>query len=166
MKRLTLQSLAVAIIGVFTVPAYAQSQGNDSQVISLPAGQGCAFALDIEIVPNPHRVFKEFKDKKGKVRQLTAGAGNTLTFTNVATGNTVSLKSNGSVEHITLNPDGSQTYVVTGHNVLILFPSDVPAGPTTTLYVGRLEFTISATGVFTVKSFSGTSTDLCAALST
>ena len=54
---------------------------------------------------------------------------------------------------------------LTGHNVLILFPSDVPAGPSTTLYVGRVVFTADVNGIFTLVSTSGTSTDLCAALS-
>jgi hypothetical protein len=41
----------------------------------------------------------------------------------------------------------------------------VPAGPTTTLVVGRVVFTIGADGVFTLVSTSGTTTDICAALS-
>jgi hypothetical protein len=49
--------------------------------------------------------------------------------------------------------------------VLILFPSDVPEGPSTTLYVGRVVFTIDDAGVFTVVSTSGKSTDICAELS-
>ena len=53
----------------------------------------------------------------------------------------------------------------TGHNVLILFPSDVPAGPSTTLYVGRVVYTIGTDGVFTLVSTRGTATDICAALS-
>ena len=64
-----------------------------------------------------------------------------------------------------VNADGSQRVTLTGHNVLILFPSDVPAGPSTTLYVGRVVFTVDVNGIFTLVSTSGTSTDLCAALS-
>jgi hypothetical protein len=48
--------------------------------------------------------------------------------------------------------------------VLILFPTDVPAGPSTTLYVGRVVFTVVG-DVFTLRSTSGTATDICAALS-
>lgn len=137
----------------------------DAVVIDLPAGLACDFALSVEISSNPNRVFKEFKDKNGNVvRQLTAGKGNTLAFTNLATNKKLSLKPNGAVEHITFNPDGSQTWVVTGHNVLILFPTDVPAGPSTTLYVGRVVFTVDTSGVFTLQSVSGKSTDICAAL--
>ena len=53
-----------------------------------------------------------------------------------------------------------------GHLVLIMFPSDVPAGPSTTLYVGRVVFDVdNATGVFTLREARGNATDLCAALS-
>jgi len=74
---------------------------------------------------------------------------------------------NGSVTHTTVNPDGSTTVADTGHNVVILFPTDVPPGPSTTQYVGRLVYTVSPPpdAVFTVQSFSGQTTDICAALS-
>jgi hypothetical protein len=98
------------------------------------------------------------------VRTITAGQGVELLFTNVSTGATFDVTSSGSVTQTTFNPDGSQTVVSTGHNVVILFPSDVPAGPSTTQYVGRLVYTVSPSGVFTVQSFSGTSTDICAEL--
>jgi len=134
-------------------------------VIDLPAGVACSFPLRVEIWNNTNRVFKEFTDKNGNVvRILTAGKGNTLAFTNLLTGETVQLKANGAVEHITLNADGSQTWEVTGHNVLILFPTDVPAGPSTTLYVGRVVFTVDTSGTFTLQSTSGTATDICAEL--
>jgi len=71
----------------------------------------------------------------------------------------------GAVQQSVVNADGSATVTSTGHNVLILFPSDVPAGPSTTLYVGRVVFTVGANGVFTVVSTSGSATDICAALS-
>lgn len=135
-------------------------------VIDLPAGLACAgFDLRVEIWNNPNRVFKEFRDKDGNVvRILTAGKGNTLSFTNRSTNKKLSLKPNGSVEHVAFGLDGSQTWSVTGHNVLILFPTDVPAGPSTTLYVGRVVFTVDTNAVFTLQSVSGRSTDICAAL--
>jgi len=110
-------------------------------------------------------VVREFKDENGNVvRLLTAGKGNTLAFTNLSTGETLWLRPNGAVEHVTFGADGLQTWAITGHNVLILFPSDVPAGPSTTQYVGRVVFTVDASGVYRLQSASGTSTDLCALL--
>jgi hypothetical protein len=156
----------VILVGSATQSIAAEPPLPPDMVIDLPVGQACAgFDLRVEIWNNPNRVFKEFKDKNGNVvRMLTAGKGNTLAFTNLLTNKKLWLKPNGAVEHITLNPDGSQTWTVTAHNVLILFPTDVPAGPSTTLYVGRVVFTVDTSGVFTLQSVSGKSTDICAAL--
>lgn len=63
-----------------------------------------------------------------------------------------------------MGPGGLQTHVATGHNVLIFFPSDVPAGPSTTLYVGQVVFTVDAQGTFTFVRSSGSTIDVCAAL--
>ena len=130
-----------------------------------PAGQACAgFDLKIDQTGSA-KAPKVFTDENGNpVRQLTAGKGFALRFTNQNTGATYSLKANGSVTKVTFNADGTQTFVTTGHNVLILFPTDIPAGPTTTVYVGRVVFNVAPDGVFTLRSTSGTSTDICAAL--
>jgi len=109
--------------------------------------------------------MREFTDQNGNVvRILAAGKGFDLTFTNLSSGETVELPSNGSVARTTINDDGTTTVESTGHNVLILFPTDIPAGPSTTLYVGRLVYTVDANGVFTVQSTSGPTTDICALL--
>lgn len=133
--------------------------------IFLPGGTACQFDLLIEVGGDARGTYLEFKDRNGNiVRTLTAGTGNTLTFTNGVTGATHTLISNGAVDHVTLNPDGTQTHVDTGHNVLILFPTDVPAGPSTTLYIGQVVFDLAVDGTFTLQSASGKSTDICAAL--
>ena len=104
-------------------------------------------------------------DKNGNVvRLLEAGIGPAFVFTNLTTSATFSTRSNGSVVRTTVNPDGSLTVTATGHFVLILFPTDVPAGPSTTLYVGRIVYTIDSGGVFTLLEVSGQTTDICAAL--
>lgn len=156
----------VAAAGLLLASASASVLAADL-VLDLPAGLACAgFDLRVEITGNPNRVSREFTDRNGNVvRMLTAGKGNTLSFTNLGTGAVLALRPNGSVEHIGLLPDGSQKWATTGHNVLILFPTDIPAGPSTTLYVGRVTFTINTSGVFTMGSTSGKSTDICAALS-
>jgi hypothetical protein len=49
--------------------------------------------------------------------------------------------------------------------VVILFPTDTPAGPSTTLYVGRIVYTVvNDIQEFNVQTHSGTTTDICAAL--
>jgi len=56
-----------------------------------------------------NRIERSFFDKSGNfVRFISAGTGSALTFTNLGTNVTISTKSNG-------------------HNILILFPTDVPA---------------------------------------
>jgi hypothetical protein len=134
--------------------------------IDLPAGVACAgFDLRVEGMGDK-RIMREFTDRNGNVvRLLSAGKGFTLTFTNLSPGGeSLTLQSNGSVERTTVNSDGTSTVVSTGHNVLILFPTDIPAGPSTTLYVGRIVYTVDASEVFTLQSTSGTTTDLCALL--
>ena len=151
-------TLCVTLLG--TASASAQTTEPD-----FPAGVACAFPMDIES-SGGQQVMREFVDKDGNVvRTLAAGKGAVLTFTNVDTGETLTVTTGGSVTHITLHPDGSFTFVTTGHNVLILFPSDVPAGPSTTLTQGRVVFTIDTNGVFTVTEVEGRTTDICAALS-
>lgn len=134
-------------------------------VIDFPAGQACDFPLQVQVFGFT-QVFREFVDKDGNiVRTLSAGKGSDLLFTNLATGATFFLKGNGSVTRITFNTDGSQTQTITGHNVLILFPTDNPPGPSTIQHVGRVVFTVDTNGVFTVLEATGKATDICAALS-
>jgi len=160
-KRLGISKIltTVAILGVAS-SAIAADFTQD-----LPAGQACAFSLRIE-GSGGNQIIREFLDKNGNlVRTLTSGTGFALTFTNLDTDATLSLRSNGAVANVINNPDGSQTVVNTGHNILILFPTDVPAGPTTTLYVGRLIFTIDSSQTFILQQHSGQAIDICAALS-
>ena len=155
-------TLSVTLLGTASASA---TEGPPDAVIDLPAGFACAgFDLRIEIRGGT-QVFNEFTDKNGNlVRTLAAGKGSELTYINLATGATFIQKASGSVAHVTYHPDGSSTWVTTGHNSLILFPSDVPAGPSTTLTVGRVVFTVD-TNVFTVTQVRGKTTDICAALS-
>ncbi len=122
------------------------------------------FGLGIGIAAG-NRNIKEFTDDNGNVvRLLETGRGNDLVFTNDNTGETFVLNSNGSVSDTTFHADSTRTVVNTGHNLVILFPTDVPAGPSTKLYVGRLVYESDADSNFVVTSFSGRTTDICAQL--
>jgi hypothetical protein len=157
--------LRISKILVIVAVLGAASSAIADFTVDFPAGLACAFFLRIE-GSGGNQIMREFLDKNGNiVRTLTTGTGSALTFTNVDTGATLSLRSNGAVMNVTINPDGSQTVVSTGHNILILFPTDVPAGPTTTLYVGRVVFTIDSIGTFTLQQHSGQASDICASLS-
>jgi len=44
-------------------------------------------------------------------------------------------------------------------------PTDIPEGPTTTQYIGRIVYNVDpATGIFTLVSTSGSQRDICAEL--
>jgi hypothetical protein len=134
--------------------------------VTFPPGLVCDFGLSFDAGADT-RSQHEFRDADGTlVRLLQAGRGTALTLTNDATGATLSLPANGATWNIVNHPDGTSTYTTMGHLVLFMFPTDVPAGPSTTLYVGRVVFDVdNNTGVFTLKETRGTATDLCAALS-
>jgi hypothetical protein len=131
---------------------------------SFPAGVACDFPLSLQGGPDTRSVH-EFRDADGNVvRLLLAGRGTVVTLTNDETGASLSLPARGAPWNIVNHPDGTTTYTTMGHLVLLLFPTDVPAGPTTTLYVGRVVFDIDTAGVFTLRETHGRATDLCAAL--
>jgi hypothetical protein len=157
-------ALAVASALAVGTPVPVSAAAPDFR-IDLPAGMACAgFDLRVEGTGDK-RIMREFTDRNGNVvRTLAAGKGFTLTFTNLDTGESLTLRSSGSVERTTVNSDGTRTVVSTGHNVVIFFPTDIPAGPSTTLYVGQIVYTVDASEVFTLQSTSGTTTDLCALL--
>ena len=156
---------AAATLAASTVATAAW--GDSATTVQIfPAGLACAdFDLKVEASGGTIKQH-DITDRSGEVvRVILAGTGPALTLTNLTSGATYSTPSNGSVTHIAINPDGTLTYRVTGHNILILFPTDVPPGPSTTLYVGQVGFTVDANAVFTVTSMAGRSVDICTALS-
>jgi hypothetical protein len=154
-RRLVLAAILVAVVVLGSaLPALAETY------------PGCSgFDVQVDNLGGDHLVNKLFYDRDGNlVRFLQAGKGDELTFTNLATGDALTTPANGGVTHLTFNADGTQTLVVTGHYIVILFPSDT-LGPSTTLYVGRAVITIDPNGIWTLVNSSGTKTDICAALS-
>jgi hypothetical protein len=163
MTRAIKRVATVAVIASATVLATA---AGPAAADSFPAGIACGFPLTLEAGADTRSVH-EFKDANGNVvRTILAGRGTAVTFTNETTHATLSLPANGAPWSIVNHPDGTSTYTTMGHLVLIMYPTDIPAGPSTTLYVGRVVFDVdNATGVFTLRETRGTATDLCAALS-
>jgi hypothetical protein len=161
--RVACAAVATAALLALAGPATA----SDPFVIDLPAGLACAdFDLRIEGFGDANRVDKEFTDQDGNIlRTLSAGTGDTLRYTNLATGATYQSKSNGAVTHTVVNADGSTTSVLTGHNLVILFPTDDPPGPSTTLHTGSVVLQVDTAGTFTILKATGRALDICAALS-
>ena len=139
----------------------------------LPAGLACEdFNLGISGTGgNLHT--KEFLDREGNVvRTITAGKGVLLRYTNYGpdpdnpvAGASVTIRTDGSVTQIRQNPDGTQTVSATGHNGLVLFPSDIPPGPTTTQYIGRIVYTISPGRIPTIPATTSSSSSALPAAS-
>ncbi len=73
--------------------------------------------------------------------------------------------SQGVQQHIVVYPDGSQKYTTNGALLLVMFPTDIPAGPSTVYYNGHSELTITAAGVGTLEKATGHKRDICAELS-
>jgi hypothetical protein len=138
----------------------------ETPTVDLPAGLGCpSFPLRIEGTDAMVRVVTFEDQNGGSVRTITVRTGVVLTYTNLTTGETISFKTSGSVTR-TATANGVDTVTATGHNGLILFPTDIPAGPTATQYTGKIVYTVDqASGLFTLVSASGKRTDICAALS-
>ena len=139
----------------------------------IPAGLGCPdFNLGLAFNPATGGHTETFTDKNGNtVRVISAVSGVILTYTNYGTdpnnpvaGKSVSIKTSGHVTTTVTNPDGTLTVTARGHSGLILFPSDTPAGPTTTQYIGKVVYNIDADENLTLVSTSGQARDICAAL--
>jgi hypothetical protein len=129
------------------------------------AGTACPFPLQIDSTGGP-QVNKTFAGPDGSVRFLSAGKGSDLVFTNLTNGKTFSLAGNGAVSWLRIDSSGAAVFTLTGHNVVIYFPTDHPAGPSTTLVVGREEISVDlSTFGFTRISRTGSTTDICAAVS-
>ena len=162
-KGLLAAGAMLALLGS-AVPSAALA--DPATIIDLPMGLACAnFGLRIEVTASPNRVYREFYDKSGNiVRSISAGKGDQLTLVNQSSLARLTLKANGAVVKTLIHADGSQTQTATGHNLIIFFPSDNPPGPSTTLYVGRVVWTVDAIGVWTLVSTAGESTDICAEL--
>lgn len=158
-------ALSLAFGSLATANA-APPPGPDDLHLDLRAGVACDFRLLVDGTGSNVK-HHEFKDRNGKlVRVIEAGKGYTLVYTNAKTGESITFTSNGSVSNTVIDPvTGIQTVSITGHTGLILFPSDIPAGPSTTQYIGKVVFTVDTNGVFEVQSESGQSFDVCAALS-
>jgi hypothetical protein len=156
-------SLALALVLTTAGPATAQTPNNP---LILPAGQACeGFDLSFSTTGG-NQVHKEFTDKNGLViRKLSAGKGAVLTFGNVQSGVFLTIKTGGSVTHETIDRNGTSTFVGTGHNGFIFFPTDNPKGPATVIFLGRVVYSTTADGVTTLTQTGGKQIDICAALS-
>lgn len=158
--------LTIALLAMVIPVGSTSALAQEPDFATFPAGLACTFELGFRYESEGNRIDREFYDKDGNlVRFLSTGTGGDLTIKNMSTGETLTLNGNGSNADVRINPDGTQRVALTGNTILILFPTDIPAGPSTTLYSGRVVYTVDADGIYTLIQASGKSTDICAALS-
>jgi hypothetical protein len=166
--RLRATLLAALIPLVFAAPAAATAPDHEpflNMEAVLPAGLGCAgFDLGISFETQKQTQTTFFDREGNPIRQLVTGQL-VIRLTNETTGASLTTQLGGAF-HIYFNADGTLTFVGTGNSLLVLFPTDIPAGPTATLYAGRIVFDVDpTTGVFTLRDTEGNALDVCAALS-
>jgi hypothetical protein len=148
--------LALAAMIVVAQPAAA---------IDLPEGIGCSFPWRIEGGEFPPE-RKTFTDPNGNPITVLAGKSGAVTYTNLDTNKSLTFQSRGTALRITERSDGTQLLEFSGNVGIILFPSDVPAGPSTTQINGRLVLSFDpATGFTVVLKQVGNQIDVCARLS-
>ena len=131
----------------------------------LSAGLACpGFDLLVDLTKSQTST-KTFTTKYGvKVRSIEAGKGYIRTYTNKTTGKKVVFPSKHFSADTTFDKNGLGTVTSTGHFGLIMFPTDVPAGPSTTEYVGRVVYTATPANDFTILSVRAKAIDVCAKL--
>lgn len=137
---------------------------DDLGPITLPAGQGCPdFALTVSGTNSQTRTV-EYRKNGNLIRTTESGLGYDLTYTNAATGKSVVYGSDFLVTDTVYHGKGLRTVTSTGHFGIIMFPTDRPAGPSTTQYVGTVVYSATKTDRFTIISEQGQETDVCAQL--
>lgn len=159
-------ALAALALAAWSAATWAApTRGEFVPLVEFPTGIACSFPLLVESDGTGHRVLREFRDRNGNlVRYIDNGTGPDLRLTNTTTGASMTLQGNGANVTTRPQPDGSILVRNTGHNILILFPTDTPPGPSTTLYVGQFVYTVDANGIFKFQSSSGRQVDICAEL--
>lgn len=161
MRRLLAVVSAVGVILALAGPVSAAG----APAMAFDPGIACSFGLEVYQGDGGPIISHEFSHGQGGSGWLLwGGHGTDLTFVNTDSGETYSTPATGAVNRMVMHEDGSSTLFMTGGNVLVMFPTDDPAGPSTTVYIGRVVADFDAAGNTTLRSASGRSIDICAAL--
>jgi hypothetical protein len=129
------------------------------------AGVACAFPLGLDGGAFPPE-RKTFTDPNGNPIVVLAGKSGAVTYTNLDTGESLTFPSRGTALRVTTRSDGTQLLEFSGNVGILLFPSDDPAGPSTTQIKGRLVLSFDPkTGFTVVLKQEGNQIDVCARLS-
>jgi hypothetical protein len=166
-------ALAVATAAPASAAPPVSSPEEDFEAV-YTAGSACA-GFDLRVQgTGSNRTVKDFTDENGNTRLIAAGKGWDLTFTNDFNGKTLVVPSTGSHTDFKVFPGppddgesltGLRTLHSSGTFFLVLFPFDVPAGPSATLYKGGQVYLTSRDdegAIWRLQRASGRTTDICA----
>ena len=160
MTKAVVKKLGIAVAIVAASPAFAQP----IPPFTIPAGIACEFQLTLQGLDLGHIQVRDQLGRAGMV--ITAGKAGALQFINDSTQANLTVPGKGAVSIRVPNGDGTDTLTLTGHWVIVWFPTDNPVGPSTIQYLGRLVINVAPGEIFTLVSLNGQQlTDICAALS-
>jgi hypothetical protein len=161
--------LACAVVLASAATVVAAQPASAQEPLDLPAGVACTFAVRLTggAFPPERRTFT---DKNGNSITLLAGKSGAVTYTNLVNQKSITFNARGTRFETTARPDGTARLEFSGHIGIILFPTDVPAGPSTTQISGRVVVENAAPDgdgvvVSTVVQQVGQQIDVCAAIS-
>ena len=164
---ITTLAFGMALPVVFAVPAAARPVfvPPNFSVNNYAAGELCEFAVRTESGGGVF-VERDSIDKDGNAVFTLRGVHNTFEITNLENGRTFTLQGKGFSYKAITTPDGTVTIYGSGHILYQLFPTDVPAGPSWFLFLGRVVITeVGDPVVATVQETNGRTIDLCALVS-
>ncbi|GAA4673399.1 hypothetical protein GCM10023215_01060 [Pseudonocardia yuanmonensis] len=160
MRKNRFTHLAIAtLLATAAAVGVAQPASAQGSTFTTDPGQACSFGLRVTLTGGN---LEPMEVGGGQI--VEAGSTGTLEITRLDTGETITFPSRGVGRREVTTTDGITTVSTGGQLLLILFPTDVPAGPSTTLYTGRVVYTVDQNGVFTVVSTAGRQVDVCAEL--
>ncbi len=168
-RLLRLVFVVLTLLGIVLFPVRTTSAADNEcppGAWCFPAGTACSsFGLQIQFGSNEQRICQEFRDANDRtVHVFGAGAGNTLTLTNMSSRATVTLPIGGSTFRMVLNPDDSCTSIAHGAYAVIRSPVHRGSAPEALIYGTQLVYTVAPGWIFTVRAVSSEPTDVCAAL--
>jgi hypothetical protein len=164
---ITTLAFGMALPVVFAVPAAAKPVfvPPNFSINNYAAGELCEFAVRTESGGGVF-VERESIDKDGNAVYALRGVHNTFEITNRENGRTFTLQGKGFSYKAITTPDGTVTIYGSGHILYYLLPTDVPAGPSWFLFLGRVVTTeVGDPVVATVQETNGRTIDLCALVS-
>lgn len=158
--------LATAVLGasLTTLPAHAASDWEDFGPPD-PAGVACAgFPVQIQ-ARGVGKEPRELPTRDGTLRWQVAGKDADYRFVNVNEPAKTYTLTRAAYRMSERTVQGSYVLTINGTGWLVLFPEDVPNGPSTTVFSGTMVLTEGADGVFRVTKWTGRKVDVCAAIS-